>query len=83
MKTLHSKHLASKKRAEKIIDTINMKYKDSDLKAIDLFRNSEYFTDLTKHREATKKLIYAEVDMKCCKSDNRFMRCDGCICGKN
>ena len=77
MRTSHSKHLASFKRAKKVTNSIEAKYPDIN------FYSNELYNDFIKHHEYAKKRIYAQVNMTCCKSDNRFMRCENCICGKN
>ena len=76
MKTNYQKHKAKADRLQKKLKYIEQKYPDFD------FRNSSMRSDLTKYWEEQKKLIYAEVDVKACKSDNPDYMCSDCNCWK-
>ena len=76
MKTKYTQHHLKEKRLQYKLDKIAMKYPAFN------FRDGELRRDLTNYWEIQKKLIYASVDAKACKSDKPDFMCEDCDCWK-
>lgn len=76
MKTQYNKYKKRQNSIENKLSKLELKYPDIKLNNLDFLRDMKQYSDLSK------ELIYANVNAKCCKSNNINERCEDCNCWK-